>query len=542
MGTETQEPTLLDKLHEQRTQAFEAWEQHVTAREAERSAFEQRMADEDESKRPNEEQREAFKAAEASFRAKADQLEAALHELDKRIDDQNEIVRRRAEAAEASARGQVHITREPMTYERYKTTGEDGISYFRDLAAAFVEGATFRATSKDQALSRLERHRQEMDVEMPKRRQAAAKRALEKFEIAEGRGLRRALPYNPFEKRIEPNRTDGEGGYFVPPLWLIDQFIPGLRAHLVAAALCRQLDLPAGTDSINIPKLANLTAVGYQQADTGGVVSQDWSDTAVQANVKTIAGQTDMAIQLLEQSPNHIVDEVVTMDLEAAFNAFLDLQVLAGDGLNTGTLMGGHLQGIYNGSGGSAWSNANSITYTDGSPSGQHFVSVLGAMASQISRTRFDASNFKVVLHGRRWFWYSTSLDVNGRPLGETPGGGRFNVAAAEDHGLSAEGLVGTLPFLADAPVYIDDNVPTTDTTGGGSGQDVAIAALWDDAWLFRGEQHMNVYREVLSGSLGVRFQVYEYDAFLVRYGQSLAVAAGTGFAAPTGSVSSIVF
>jgi hypothetical protein len=35
---------------------------------------------------------------------------------------------------------------------------------------------------------------------------------------------------------------------------------------------------------------------------------------------------------------------------------------------------------------------------------------------------------------------------------------------------------------------------------------------------------------------------VYAYAAFLLRYGQSLAIASGSGFAAPTGAVSSIPF
>ena len=51
------------------------------------------------------------------------------------------------------------------------------------------------------------------------------------------------------------------------------------------------------------------------------------------------------------------------------------------------------------------------------------------------------------------------------------------------------------------------------------------------------------MFREVLSGSLGVRFQLYNYFAFLFRYGQSLCIATGTGFAAPAGQIdSSITF
>ena len=526
MPPTTTEPTLLDRLHTKRNAAVDAWTQFIDQRETVRAEFEARSGD----TAPGEDEIESFRAAELAFRAQSELLEAEVRDLDKRIADQEEIVRRRDEAAELH-RSTPEVGAEPMTYRRDTCRGADGISYYRDLAQVLVPGVTFQTTDQESSLARLNRHRIEMDVEMPKRAKSRERRALSQVEQAEGR-----TSLNPFEYRVEPNRTDGSGGYFVPPLWLPDEFIPQLVAHLVAAALCRQMDLPMGTDSINIPKVAGGTAVGYQQADNAGVVSQDWTDSAVQANVKTVAGESDVALQLLEQSPHGLVDEVITTNLVQQYNAFLDQQVLAGDGVNTGQLNGGHLLGLY------PYNNwgANSITYTDASPSGQHFISVLAAMASQIARKRYDLSQLKFVLHGSRYFWYASSLDANGRPLVEATAAAPWNVAAIDDSPRVAEGLAGRTNF--GAPIYVDDNVTTTDTTGGGSGQDVAIAANWDDIWLFQGDMRTNVYREVLSGSLGVRFQVYNYVALLARYGQAISVATGSGFAAPQGAVTSITF
>jgi HK97 family phage major capsid protein len=554
MPAEIKDRTLSERLEAKRAEMVEAIEKRINEREALEHAFEERMGGD---KKPSDAEVTAHTEQRAAYRAEMDQAWAEVAELDARVKDQADVERRRDEAADAAKRsaiGPVEIVVEPMTYERYKAQGEDGVSYYRDLAAALVPGIVFQGTDQSQALERLNQHAKELRVEMPKREKEKTARARKQLDEAEGRALSSIGDpfsqnsqkfrdiYNPFEQRVEPNAQPGAGGYFIPPLWLVDQFIPGLRAHLIAAGLCRQLDLPAGTDSINIPKLANLTTVGYQQMNNAGLPSADWSDTSVTANIKTIGGYSDVALQLLEQSPHMIVDEVVTTDLMAAHNKFLDQQVIAGDGIDTGSLNGGHLQGIYNGAGGSAWSNANVVTYTSGSPAPWHFPSIVGAMASQIAETRFDASNFKLVTHGRRWFWASTGVDSNDRPLGESMSGGRFNIAAAVQSGLQAEGLVGTMPAVADVPVYIDDNITTTDTTGSGSGQDVAIAALWDDCWLFRGDVRTNVYREILSGSLGVRFQAYSYDGFLVRYGQSLAIACGTGFAAPQGAVASILY
>lgn len=561
------EPTLLDRLEEQRTKLHEDWAELVNQRETERAEFEERTNSE-EFKALQDEARDteitAFRAAEEAFKAENERRKLAFEEMDERVNDQREIHRRREEAEQASRSPKLSIGREELTYDWHKARGLDGLSYYRDVAMVHGPAVSFRTGgTRDQAQARLIRHGQEMDVEMPKRAKEREARAMLQFHEAEqefyeknakslfDRGIRsqeierimhearNGLSYSPFERRVEPNVAQGQGGYFVPPLWLVDQFIPGLRAHLVAAGLFRQMDLPAGTDSINIPKLNTLTLVGYQQMNNSGLPSQDFTDIAVTANVKTIGGYADIGLQLLEQSPYGIVDEVVTMDLMAAYNKFLDAEVIAGDALAAATLNGGHLTGIYPSTN---WSGTNSVTYTDGSPSGQHFVDVFGCMASNIAKTRFSLENLKFIVHGRRWFWYSTSKDANGRPLGETPSGGRYNIAAAIEAGTQAEGLVGTLPSVADAPVYIDNNISTSDTTGGGSGQDYAIGGLFDDAWLFTSALRTDVFREVLSGSLGVRFRVYNYAASLLRYGQSFAVATGSGFAAPQGAVSSLTF
>jgi hypothetical protein len=58
---------------------------------------------------------------------------------------------------------------------------------------------------------------------------------------------------------------------------------------------------------------------------------------------------------------------------------------------------------------------------------------------------------------------------------------------------------------------------PPRRVTGGTN--DLALGAHWDDLWLFEGQVRTRVLSEVLSGTLQVRFQVYNYVAFLARYG-----------------------
>jgi hypothetical protein len=239
-----------------------------------------------------------------------------------------------------------------------------------------------------------------------------------------------------------------------------------------------------------------------------------------------------VAIQVVEQSPGQIVDKVIIEDLMAAYNQLVDVQVLAGNGTNSSSLNGGQVLGIYSAAGAGNWGSTNTVTYTDGSPSGQHIYSSFGAMVSKIAKNRFNLQDVKFVMHGRRWFWFATSLDANGRPLVESGPGSPWNVAATEEEEAPAEGLAGQFPF--GPQVFIDDNIPTTDTAGGGTLQDIAIAAKWDDCWLFEGEMRTRVLPEVLSGTLELRYQVYNYVAFLVRYGQSLAILSGSGMAAPS--------
>lgn len=548
-----QDVNVLDELKDRRKEALAKWSDLVEARVKVRSEFEAREASD---AKPTAEEVESFNSDEVAFETESSALDTEIKSLRKRIDEQEKLEKRTKEAREGHRESPARVTAEPLTYTRQNSMGPTGTSYYRDIAAAFVKGATFQSTDSASALERLQRHAKEMDVEMPKRSRSRETNALSSITEAEMQrgngvdydpfhrgkvdhgGLFRGWAHNPLEYRVEPNQTQGQGGYFIPPLWLEDQWIQQLVAHLVIAGLCRQMDLPMGTDSINIPKVATGTAVGYQQANNSGVVTQDWTDTVVTANVKTIAGQSDVSRQLLEQSQHGLVDEVITSNLALQYNQFLDAQVAAGDGLNANQLNGGHLQGIANGaSGSSSWSNVNTVTYTAADPAGYQFAQVLAAMASNVAKTRFSAGQYKTVVTGSRWGWYSSAPDANDRPLGESSAGGPWNVQAMIEAGFQSEGLVGTIPHVANTPLYVDYNLPQTG--GAGANQDIAISGLFDDAWLFQGALRTNVFPEVLSGGLGIRFQLYNYAAFLLRYGQSFCIASGTGFVPPTGQAAS---
>ena len=321
-----------------------------------------------------DEEIETRKAQDASLSGLVDEAKA----LDARIAEVSYIEAARKKAADGTPR--VTIKSQPLTYRkdnRYQ------VGYFRDLARAQISGDS-------EARERLVTHGKEVSDVLAKRRVAKAYTEADRYESEEK--LKREFGQDAFmETRVNPNTTAGEGGEFVPPLWLIDEFIPFLRAGRQVANACRQMDLPTGTDSINIPKVSGGTSVAPQTANNAAISETDLTTTSVSSSVITVAGQEDVSIQLLEQSPIALSDEVIFPDLLSAYNQQIDLQVLNGSG------SAGQVNGILNVAG------INAVTYTDASPTGPKMYPYFGQSASQIQRKRF-APMTAFFMTPQRWF------------------------------------------------------------------------------------------------------------------------------------------
>ena len=483
---------------------------------------------------------EAFEKASAIGGEKGE-----LAKLDERLSELRAQRDREARAAEARkgdpgpvgdpAAGPRHVvTSEPTVYGR-----GSGHSYFLDMARAEMRRGDGDG-GLNAAAERMKRHASEVDKQMPERRAAVERRAAKAYEDAftSDRRDRRALAamermgVSPFEREKRfISRTDGQGGYFVPPLWLIDEYIPYLRAGRVFADQWRSFPLPSGTDSINIPRVTLGTATGPQTSDGGPVPGRDMTDNFVNALVRTIAGQQDAAIQLLDQSPIAF-DEIVFGDLMADLAMQLSAQLMLGSGTNgqlTGLFSAGTL-GSSTGASASGWVvNNNADAWTAVSTTNNFYLS-LGQLISTISRNRFRPPN-GLITNPAVWYGMATAMDSQNRPLVvPQQQGNNFNQAAGDDGGPVAEGPVGHVLGL---PWFIDPNIPltfggtaapyigaisngnTAPVPGSGGNPDYtpAIAAVWDDLYLWEGELRSRVLSEVLSGSLQVRFQVYAYYA-----------------------------
>ena len=428
--------------------------------------------------------------------AKVEALEADADKIERSLDRFVKQGERRAKSAVPGL--DVKVKRESLTYER-----GNGHSYLQDLAKSQCEKL---ATSPDRegAIARITRHKVEMEVEVPIR--------MRQRDAASAKEARDLGPESPFERRVNPNRTAGQGGEFVPPLWLEQDWIAYLRAGRVTANLCRQLTLPDGTNSINYPKVNNRITTAIQTADGASVSSTDMTTTSVSAAVQTIAGQQDVSRQLIDQSPAGF-DEVVTSELLADYNKVLDTQVLSGTGSS------GQVTGIDSAGG-------NSVTFTSGSPTAILLHPIILQGLSQVARQRFMPAN-AIVMHPRRWFWLLGQLDGNNRPFVTAYPQSAFNPL-----GQSTTAVQGPAGNYQGTDVYLDANVTTTDNTN----QDRIYAAYWNDLLLFEGALRTAVYTETLSGTLQVRLQVYNYVAFMgTRYPVGTSIISGTGLAVNSG-------
>lgn len=400
------------------------------------------------------------------------ETKTATDDIDKRLAELTDLAARNAlaQVEQGVVRRNIRVGNEPQTYSE---RGEH--SHIRDIMNA-------RLKNDPQAWDRLRRHGGEVLVEM--------------------RDL---------------TRIDGAGGEFVPPLWLVDMYGDFPRASRVIADLCTQIPLPGGTDSINLPRITTGPAVAIQTADNAAVNETDLVSATVTAPVRTIAGQQDLAVQLIDQSPlGGGMDALIYGQLAADYQRALGVQIWNGSGA------AGQVTGVL------VQASTNSVAYTDGTPTVPELYLPLAQAASQVHTNSFVAAT-AIVMTPRRWNWMMSALDASSRPLVVPNANGPYMAIGQQDKSAAA-GPVGSVLGL---PVYLDATGPLL--LGAGT-EDAILIAKWDDAVLMEGSVNTAVHPGVGSGTLTVRFQLYRYVAFTAgRRPQSFSKITGTGLIAPAG-------
>lgn len=416
--------------------------------------------------------------ATASDLDRVETIHGELADLDARIAKVQAVEARSAEIAEARAAapaqafGGAAVKREARTYEEHGSA-----SFVRDMVAAMLR-------NDRNSWERLYRHQQEGAI----------------------------------ESRTTPSTTDGQGGEFVPPAWLVNQYAEYARAARVTADLLSRQALPAGTDSVNIPKITLGTQTGAQSSQNGSTTKRDMTTSTVTGTVRTISGYEDVSIQLVEQSPlAGGLDRMIFGDLLADYDLQVNTQVI------NGVAASGELTGILNVSG------IQSVTYTDASPTGIELMPSFGKLISSIVKNRFRAPEAFVV-HPSTWYWLQGAVDGNSRPLVVPTAAGPFNANGVVNAPGASDGLAGT---ILGVPVYVDATVPTN--LGTGTNEAAILAGRFSDSYLFEGGIKTRVLPDVLSANLTVRFQAYGYAALAHRFAAGLGAITGTGLIPASG-------
>lgn len=366
------------------------------------------------------------------------------------------------------------------TYPR----GGPGSSYFRDL----VKGTVL---SDRDAVDRLTRNNREIADPQSRQNQGRTDRAL--------------------------TTIYGSAGEFVPPLWMIDEYVRLARAGRVVADQVRHMTLPSGTNVINLPRLATGTAVAEQATQNTAVQNTDATTNSIAANVATIAGQQVISLQLLEQTPMGLnIDEILLADLAGDYATKLDVFVISNNATNKVGLL-------------AAAAGGNAVVFTTASPTMSLLYPKIADAVQRVATTRF-LSPQKIFMHPRRWAFALASLDTAGRPLVVPSAQMPQNALALDENGVVAEGYVGTLQGL---PVFQDPSIPIN--LGAGTNEDRIIILRSDDVILFEGSPRSEAFREPLAAQLSILLRFYNYVALHAsRYPASIAVISGTGLVTPT--------
>jgi HK97 family phage major capsid protein len=409
------------------------------------------------------------------FTTQIAEVDTQIAARDERIAELADEEKRSGNAAAAVRRaalleGQIRVGKEARTYEK-----GNGRSYLQDMAKA-------KLLADRDAQMRLERHAAEVATE------------------PEYRDL---------------SRTDGSGGYFVPPAWLMQDYIALARAARPTANVVTNLALPQGTDSINIPKISTGVTTAIQTADNQSVSNTDIADTSVSAPVQTIAGQQKMAIQLLDQSPVNF-DQVVFADLLAAYATNVDVQVINGSNAS------GQVKGILQAS------NTNTVTFTSTAPTVALLYSKLADAIQRVHTNRYLAPTV-IVMHPTRWAWCLAALDSSNRPLIVPSAQGPTN-AMGQFGGVVSQEIVGSIQGV---PVLTDPSIPNN--LGAGTNEDRILVMRASDLYLWESGVKTRVLEQTDAANLEVRLQVYGYLAFTAeRQPKSVSIISGTGLTTPS--------
>ena len=303
--------------------------------------------------------------------------------------------------------------------------------------------------------------------------------------------------------------STGTMGGLIPPAYLIGLYAKAGRNGRVYADQVNHQTLPDVGMSVIIPRLTQGLAAGVQTSESSTVSTQDPTETDLTVNVRTIAGYSPVSRQTLERAAYN--DQVLMEDLIARYNAALDTQCISGSGSS------GQMLGVLNTSSIST-SAASTMTVAGVWPK-------IADVTQQINTATGGLGYVadKIVMHPRRWGFFTAAFDSSNRPVFGITGESYFNNAGNGDP--SEYGPVGHLMGL---PVFTDANIPTNLGSGTNEDRIIVFASGVSHLWERSGDPVTLSFEQQAGTSLQIQLVCYGYAAFTAgRYPAASGVVTG---------------
>ena len=460
----------------------------------------------------------------------------------RRLEQQaTQLEQRAAQADELERRARITIS-EPDIY-----APGSGHSWFADVGRVVTGEASGKSGAAQGAAERLAAHERyehrRVDVQL---RRAQAEHALEealtrtsaeaalysRWRAAGGELFEKTDELNQLEHRAL-SRTDGGGGYFAPPGFLIDEWIHSPRAGAPLAGLMNHLLIPPGVQNVQVPRYATGGGIGtgVQTADGAAVSYRDPAEGILKANLETLAVNLDVSMQLLDQSPIPF-DDTFGRDITEDFATQLDGQLLLGNGTTgqvNGVIPGGTFSAANaitltstNNTSGQAWNNGGSSSYAASADQ------MTAQLYAKIARARGLPPEAWLV-NPSVWAIICGTADSQLRPLVTpgTQGKTLHGIPIVEDSNIPETFGGSTAPSITVSAGVISP----TDGSGTGSSYTPLLLGRWSDLIYFSGEPKVKVMPQALAGTLQVRYQVTQYIASMparIVWGGSNVTYSGT--------------
>ena len=308
----------------------------------------------------------------------------------------------------------------------------------------------------------------------------------------------------------------------VVPQYLVNLAAEKARAGRPFANVCDAQSLPDDGMTLNISRVTTGSAAAVQATENSAVQETNMDDTLLTIDVRTIAGQQDLSRQLLERG-NTGLSNLVFADLVSAYHTELDRGIINDPGTS-----GTHL-GLL------ATSGINTTAFTTASPTVKLLYPKLADAIQEVNSNRFLPPSV-IVMHPRRWAFFTAAVDGSDRPLvvpNASAPQNAIGVGSAAEYGQ----VVGQLMGL---PVVTDASIPTTWSSGSSntSGtEDVIIVARAADLhlWETPNAPIQLRFEETGANTLTVKLIAFGYSAFTAgRQPSAVSVISGTGLVAPT--------